>query len=102
MIRLSAPKAVFLALVAATALSAASPAFADGRWEHHGDWHGGHDRRDWHHGGDRGGGIGLGGALLGLGVGAAIGAAIAAPPPARYAPPPPAYYAPPPPVYYGG
>ncbi len=48
----------------------------------------------------------IGGALLGLGVGAAIGA-LAAPPPVYYAPPPRAYVAPPPgyfappPVYYG-
>ena len=54
----------------------------------------------WNHGGggDRrgGGGIGVGGLLLGLGVGALVGGAIAQ----NYAPPPPVYYAPPPPVYY--
>jgi len=61
-----------------------------------------HDDRG--HGGN--GGAVVGGALLGLGVGALLGGVIAAPayapPPAvYYAPPPPAYYAPPPPVYYG-
>jgi len=76
-------------LAAALAVSAAAPAFADGRWEHRGGWGGGHERHDW--GGGRGG-PGIGGALLGLGVGVAIGSAIAAPP---------AYYAPPPAVYYG-
>jgi hypothetical protein len=85
------------ALMLGVAMAVASPAFADGRWEHHGDYRGGHDRRgDWH-GGGGGGGVGLG--LLGLGVGVAVGAALA-PPPVYYAPPP-VYYAPPPAVYYG-
>ena len=43
----------------------------------------------------------VGGALLGLGVGALVGGALAPPPPVVYAPPPPGYYYPPPPVYYG-
>jgi hypothetical protein len=55
----------------------------------------------WHDGGGgyrHGGGNFLGGALLGLGVGAVVGGALA---PRYYAPPPPpVYYAPPPPVYY--
>jgi hypothetical protein len=86
-----------LALAAAFAVPAATPAFADGRWVHHGGWGGGHVRHDWgRRGGGGGGGIGVGGVLLGLGVGAAVGAAIAS------QPPPPAYYAPPPAVYYGG
>ncbi len=63
------------------------------------------------HGGD--GAAILGGALLGLGVGALLGGAMApppaySPPPAYvpppgvyYPPPPPAYYAPPPPATYG-
>jgi len=61
----------------------------------------------WHDGGGgyrHGGGNFVGGALLGLGVGAVVGGALApryyAPPPVYYAPPPPVYYAPPPPVYY--
>ncbi len=92
MTRISRLKAAcIVGLAAALAVPAAGPAFADRRWEHHGGWGGGHERHDWHGGG---GGIGVGGALLGLGVGAAIGAAIAAPPRA--------YYAAPPPVYYGG
>lgn len=87
----TARAACLLGLAMALAAPLASPAFADGRWEHHGGWGGGHDRRDWH-GGGGGGGIGLGGALLGLGVGVAVGAAIAQPPPVYYAPPPPVYY----------
>ena len=65
-----------------------------------------HDYR--HH--DNTGAI-VGGALLGLGIGAVLGGAVAAPPPAviyappppppRYPPPPAVYYAPPPAVYYG-
>ncbi len=89
----------FAPLLLGGVLAAASltPAFAEPRWEHHGDWHGGHERHDWGrrdrwHGG--GGGIGAGGVLLGLGIGAVAGAALAAP---YYAAPPP----PPPPVYYG-
>jgi hypothetical protein len=66
----------------------------------------GHDDRDRGHGGN--GGAVVGGALLGLGIGALIGGAIASAPPA-YAAPPPVYYAPPPvyggppppPAYYG-
>jgi hypothetical protein len=69
----------------------------------------------WHGGGGcyNCGGNFVGGALLGLGVGAVVGGALAPryyapappvyyapPPPVYYAPPPPAYYAPPPPVYY--
>jgi hypothetical protein len=72
-------------LLLATAL-AASPVAAEA------GWHGG------------GGGNFVGGALLGLGLGAVVGGALAqpryAPPPVYYAPPPPVYYAPPPPVYY--
>jgi hypothetical protein len=68
----------------------------------------GHDHYDHgpdHHGGNTGAVVG--GAILGLGVGALIGGALAssqpayrAPPPVYYAPPP-GYYAPPPPVYSG-
>ena len=95
-----------LALAAIVALPPAAPAFAqrDRHYDH--DWHGGPDHgRDHDHGG---GGAAVGGALLGLGVGALIGGAIAssqpayrAPPPAYYGPPPQPYSAPPPPVYYG-
>lgn len=84
----------------------------------HADWRGGGYGRGYgyRHGygyGHRGIGPGaiVGGALLGLGVGALLAAPYVAPPPPRvvYAPPPyypPAYayapyrYAPPPPVYY--
>ncbi len=62
-------------------------------------------RYGYHDGGGDDTGAVIGGALLGLGIGAVIGSAIAqppvyAPPPVYYAPPP-TYYAPPPPVYYG-
>lgn len=66
-----------------------------------------YEHRDYHHGGPPVGAV-VGGALLGLGVGAVLGGVLAppppayyAPPPVYYAPPPPTYYAPPPPVYYG-
>src|SRR5579859_5230069 len=84
--------AAVLALAGAVAAPAVTPAFAYERWEHHGGWGGGHERHDW----DRGPGVGLGGALLGLGVGAAVGAAIAGSAPPAYYAAPPAYYAPPP------
>jgi hypothetical protein len=101
------------ALAASVMLSAvpvltAMPAYAQPN-----DWHGHNDHRpppppprggDWHGGGYHGGGgyhnntgAIVGGALLGLGVGAAIGAMAA--PPVVYRPAP-TYYAPPP-VYYG-
>ena len=90
-----------LGLAVVFSAPAITPAFAQ-HWDHRGGWGGGHVRHDWGRGR---GGVGLGGVLLGLGVGAAVGAALAAPPPVYYAPPPayaapPAYYAPPP-VYYG-
>ncbi|MDE8342473.1 MAG: hypothetical protein POG24_01480 [Acidocella sp.] len=50
-------------------------------------------------GGDRGGDA-IGGALLGIGIGALIGGAVVSQQQQYYAPPPPVYYAPPPPVYY--
>ena len=68
-------------------------------------WRGGYG----YHYGHRGFGPGaiVGGALLGLGVGALLAAPYVVPPPPRvvYAPPPPAYYYPPPyayapPAYY--
>ena len=73
MTRSSWRKAGLLALAVAFAAPAASPAFAADRWAHHGGWGGGHD---WHGGGWGGGcgGCGVGGALIGLGVGAAVGA----------------------------
>lgn len=69
-----------------------------------------HGRGGYYH--DNTGAI-VGGALLGLGLGALLGGALVPPPPVVYAPPPyyyyrygpPPYYAypyaPPPPVYYG-
>ena len=112
----------FLALVLAgvtLAVSAApiSAAHADWRGYGRGGYgHGGYGRGGYggYHG-YRGRGIGpgaiVGGALLGLGVGALLAAPYAAPPPVVYAPPPvyypptyayaPYQYAPPPPpVYY--
>jgi hypothetical protein len=103
-----------LALVAALAVPLATPASAQ-RWDHRG----GYDRGRGYEGNrgygrDNSGAV-IGGALLGLGVGALVGGAYLAqprvyaapppvyyaPPPVYYAPPPRAYYAPPPPVYYG-
>ncbi len=102
--RLSA-KFGLLAMTAALAVPLAQPASAQ-RFQ---GGHGG-DRRGFDHRGNDAGAV-VGGALLGLGVGAAIGALVApppvyyAPPPVYYArpagPPPGYYYAPPPAVYYG-
>jgi hypothetical protein len=78
-----------------------------GGW-HGGGWRGGYGYRGgygWHGGWGWGPGV-VGGALLGLGVGAAVAGAYAVPPyyaPGYYAPPPPAYYAQPAyPGYYPG
>lgn len=89
-----------LAIGAVMTASIAGSAIAE---PHDHGWH--HDR--WHDGGwhgDRGyyqdnTGAAIGGALLGLGVGALLGSTLAPPPQAYYAPPPQSYYAPPP-VYY--
>ena len=106
-----------LSLVAATALMASlSPSIAHAEWRHGGyGGYGGYGGPRYYGGGyyHRGPGVGaiIGGALLGLGVGAAILSAPSfyAPPPVVYAPPPPYYpspgygYAPgyaPPPAYY--
>ena len=62
-----------------------------GGYGYHGGYRGGYGYR-----GGRGGSF-VGGALLGLGVGALVGGAVARP---YYRPPPPVYYAPPPPVVY--
>jgi len=99
-----------LAIGAVMTASIAGSAIAEphGHGWQHDRWHG----HDWH--GDRGyyqdnTGAVIGGALLGLGVGALLGSTLApppqayyAPPPVYYPPPPQQYYnAPPPPVYYG-
>jgi hypothetical protein len=99
-----------IAFSLATTLLAPLPASAQNWHDHGGHYdHGrGHDRdQGYDHRGGNGGAV-VGGALLGLGVGALIGGALAssqpayrAPPPVYYAPPPPGYYAPPPPVYSG-
>ncbi|WP_209443392.1 hypothetical protein [Falsiroseomonas frigidaquae] len=82
------PAAIFAGVLAFGAL-ASQPALADWRYRgHH------HHRYHYHNNGA----AVLGGALLGLGVGAALGAALA-PPAVVYAPPPVVYY-PPPPVYW--
>ncbi len=86
-------------LAAAMAAPLSLPAAAQ-PWRGHGRY----DRHDYRRDDHRGPGAGaiVGGALLGLGLGAVIGSQLAAPPPVVYAPPPPQYYAPPPPpVYYG-
>jgi hypothetical protein len=92
------------AFALATTLVAPLPASAQ-NWHDRGG-HYDHDRGYDHRGGN--GGAVVGGALLGLGVGALIGGALTssqpayrAPPPVYYAPPPQGYYAPPPPVYSG-
>jgi hypothetical protein len=112
------PRALSAALLATSMMAAPFAAQADDHRDHgggghydHGD-HGGNRgdyRGEYRGGGDRDrGGIGVGGVLLGLGLGALVGGAIVqsqqpqyyAPPPQYYAPPPPVYYAPPPPGYY--
>ena len=92
------PSVAVLALAVAACVV---PAAAQAEWHHggggehrgYGGYHGyGGEHRSYGRGLGVGGGI-VGGALLGLGVGALLA------PPAYYAPPP-VYYAPPPPVYY--
>ncbi len=89
-----------LAATAALPLAAAillAPSTAHAEWRRGGYGYGGGGYGGYHHH-YRGPGTGaiVGGALLGLGVGALLAAPyIAAPPPVVYAPPP-AYYAPPP------
>ena len=80
-------KALLIAAPVAVGLLAAPAAHAE--WRGHGGWHGGYEHG--HHGG-----VGVAGALLGLGAAAVIGGVIAS---QAYAAPPPAYYAPPP-AYY--
>jgi hypothetical protein len=93
-IRLRSMTALLLASTFVASPLAAQPAgwHNDGRQFRppmHGYYHGHRDD----------GGAVLGGALLGLGVGALVGSALAQP---NYAPPPPVYYAPQPPgAYYG-
>ncbi len=111
-----------LGLMLAAAMFAAAPvlAYADdhhdyghdgnrggyGHQDNRGDYGRGDNRGDYDRHDDHGGGIGAGGVLLGLGLGALVGGAIvqqqyaAPPPPVYYAPPPPAYYGPPPGAYY--
>jgi len=105
-----------LALAATLAVTLATPVAA----QHQDRGRGGHaPPSQWHGGNSYGGyrnrddsGAIVGGALLGLGLGALLGGALIAPPPVVYAPPPTYYYngpppyyaypyAPPPPVYYG-
>jgi hypothetical protein len=92
-------------LLLATAMAAplSLPAAAEdrghedrGHYDHRYDRHYGH--YDYHRG--PGPGVVVGGALLGLGVGAVIGSHLMAPPPVVYAPPPAVVYAPPPAVVY--
>jgi hypothetical protein len=88
-------KGTWLALgILVTAGSAAVPVAAQAQhgewqWRHDNGRHRGWERHGWHDR-DANAGAVIGGALLGLGVGAAIAGTLA---------PPPAYYAPPP-VYY--
>ena len=62
-------------------------------------WRRDHGYRHGHYYRGVGPGAIVGGALLGLGVGALLAAPYAAPPPVVYSPPP-VVYAPPPPAYY--
>lgn len=111
-----------LALAATLAVALVTPAGAQhytrggggyqrGYSSHYG-WHGGHPYGGYGYHGYPGAYVG--GALLGLGLGALLGGALLAPPPIVYAPPPTYYYyrygpppyyaypyAPPPPAYYG-
>lgn len=75
-----------MAVILSGAVLLAAPAAQAQHW--HRGWHG--------HRGHGAAGAFIGGALVGVGLGALLGSA-AAPPPAVYAPPPP----PPPPTYYG-
>ena len=85
-----------LALASTLAIVLAVPASAQHDHDRHGyDGRGG-GRNYQDHGGDHGhhdggGGALIGGALLGLGIGALVGGAIASAPPAYYPPPPTAY-----------
>jgi hypothetical protein len=104
-----------LALAATLAVTLATPVAAQhqdrGRHAPPSQWHGGNSYGGYRNRDDSGAIVG--GALLGLGLGALLGGALVAPPPAAYASPPyyyynngpPPYYAypyaPPPPVYYG-
>jgi hypothetical protein len=101
------------AMAGAISLAVLAPAPAEAAWHggfgsggwHGGGWHGGFGGYrggwgGWHGGwGYRGGwypGAVVGGALLGLGVGAALAAPYYYAPPPAYYPPPAPYYAPPP------
>jgi hypothetical protein len=89
-----------LVLAATMAAPLGLPAAAQpyrGRPDYHRDYRGG----GYYHGGPGPGAV-VGGALLGLGVGAVIGSALRPPPAVVYAPPPTVVYAPPPPVVYYG
>jgi hypothetical protein len=89
-----------VALPLAATFALATPAQAQWRRGWGGGYYHGYRHNGW------GPGAIVGGALLGLGVGALLAAPYAAPPPVVYAPPPayyppPAYaYAPAPPPYY--
>lgn len=108
-------------IVAALTAAMVAPAWAQYYNRGSGGYHGGYaPQSQWHGGGyyrgygyhDNSGAI-VGGALLGLGLGALLGGALVAPPPVVYPPPgyyhynygsPPYYaypYAAPPPVYFG-
>lgn len=88
------------------AMTALAPAVANAQYYRggYGGYRGGHGGYGYGHRGYGGGAI-VGGALLGLGVGALLARPYYAPPPVYYAPPPvvyaapPTYYAPPP-AYY--
>lgn len=102
-------KALLIAAPVVIGMLAAPSAHAEWRGHDGGGWRG-HDGGGWHGGHEhRGGGVGVAGAIIGLGAAALLGGVIASqvysPPPVYYAPPP-VYYAPPqayyapPPVYY--
>ena len=97
-------KVVAVVSLAAAGLALAPTADAQPFRGGYGGYHGGYGGYGYHGGyhgyrggyGYRGGNF-VGGALLGLGLGAVVGSALA--PPVVYAPPPPVVYAPPPVVY---
>ena len=92
----------FLIALPVLAVAALAPAAADAQYYRGGyGGYGHHGYGGYGHRGYGGGGAFLGGALLGLGVGAlAAPRPYYAPPPVYYAPPPVYYAPPPPPVYY--
>ena len=91
----------FLIALPVLAMTALAPVAADAQYYRggYGGYRGGYGGYGYGHRGFGYGGAIVGGALLGLGIGALAARPYYAPPPVYYAPPPPVVYAPPP-VYY--